>query len=172
MSLIDFFVVEGNLAKAIKNVSTVLSVVPHPHRPVKCQFRPEVADLSFQVFQAPPAIPREAIIGPRPKPADWSSLQGFLEAFAGLELGLQRGPTSRRPTRPGQGLRSTSSLEPLELRSSKALDRRSPESSEGPCLMWASPKTPTPKALTDSSSGSKADVMSSLRCPARLVHPA
>eukprot|EP00972_Heterocapsa_arctica_P074939 11060364-Heterocapsa_arctica.AAC.1 len=35
MSTIDFVVVEGNLAKGVIEVSTMLDIDPHPHRPVR-----------------------------------------------------------------------------------------------------------------------------------------
>eukprot|EP00972_Heterocapsa_arctica_P084944 12515153-Heterocapsa_arctica.AAC.1 len=75
LSTIDFFVAEGNLAEGIKEVSTVLQVEPHPHRPVRMRISTKDADYSYWAFETPPAIPNVRMVGPSPEPPKWSGMQ-------------------------------------------------------------------------------------------------
>eukprot|EP00972_Heterocapsa_arctica_P010949 1605044-Heterocapsa_arctica.AAC.1 len=75
MSSIDFFVVEGNLAKGIKEVVTVLDVEPHPHRPVRMSISTIEADYYYWAFQAPPLLPNQRVVGPLPQPPSYAILQ-------------------------------------------------------------------------------------------------
>eukprot|EP00972_Heterocapsa_arctica_P001094 153194-Heterocapsa_arctica.AAC.1 len=68
MSTIDFFVIEGNLAKGVIEVSTVLDIDPHPYRPVRISVSTKEADYSYRAFEAPPSIPNVRMVGPAPRP--------------------------------------------------------------------------------------------------------
>eukprot|EP00972_Heterocapsa_arctica_P086042 12682367-Heterocapsa_arctica.AAC.1 len=57
MSTIDFLLIEGNLAKGVIEVSTVLDIDPHPHRPVRISISTQDADYSYGAFEAPPFVP-------------------------------------------------------------------------------------------------------------------
>eukprot|EP00972_Heterocapsa_arctica_P018189 2687038-Heterocapsa_arctica.AAC.1 len=70
MSTIDFFVIEGNLAKGVKEVTTVIEVEPHPHRPVRMSISTKDADYSYWAFEAPHTLPNVRMVGPIPKPPE------------------------------------------------------------------------------------------------------
>eukprot|EP00972_Heterocapsa_arctica_P106366 15670752-Heterocapsa_arctica.AAC.1 len=61
-STIEFFVIEGNLAKGVKEVTTVIEVEPRPHRPVRMSI-------------TPPTLPNVRMVGPSRKPPEWSGMQ-------------------------------------------------------------------------------------------------
>ena len=73
--LIDFFVVDRDLSRAISRVSYDEESVLHPHRPVKLEFYPRVSRLKTLGFRLPDPLPLQEPFGPRPKPQDWTLVQ-------------------------------------------------------------------------------------------------
>eukprot|EP00972_Heterocapsa_arctica_P080915 11925056-Heterocapsa_arctica.AAC.1 len=78
MSTIDFFVIEGSRAKGVIEMSTVLDVDSHPHRPVRISISTKEADYSIWAFEAPPSVPNVRMVGPAPRPPAWSGMQQSL----------------------------------------------------------------------------------------------
>ena len=64
-SKIDFFIIDVELAKAVKEVTVREEVTFHPHRPVLVKFAEKPADMRYLAFDDPPKLPTEKFLGPR-----------------------------------------------------------------------------------------------------------
>ena len=64
-SRIDFFVIDVQLAKAVKEIMPREEVTFHPHRPVVVKFSERPADLRYLTFDSPPNLPTSRFVGPR-----------------------------------------------------------------------------------------------------------
>ena len=76
---IDFFVVEGNLAKGVVGASTVMSVNPHPHRPARIELLAEGAEESYWTFDRAGRLDPQQVFGPFPEPPSYDGLISCLE---------------------------------------------------------------------------------------------
>ncbi len=62
--MLDYFVVDVKLARAVKEVRVKEEVAFHPHRPVELILAERPADLAYVDFDTPPQIPKVKRIGP------------------------------------------------------------------------------------------------------------
>ena len=63
-SKLDYFVVDVELARAVKEVRVRDEVAFHPHRPVELILAERPADLAYMDFDTPPQIPKVKRIFP------------------------------------------------------------------------------------------------------------
>ena len=86
-SKIDFFIIDVELAKAVKEVTVREEVTFHPHRPVLVKFAEKPADMRYLAFDEPPKLPTEKFVGPRQHgERSWGAIWEGYEEFVKEEL--------------------------------------------------------------------------------------
>ena len=71
-SIIDFFLVDVDLATALSQCEVCYGAHTKPHRPVRLKFQPAPVQLRVLRLKKPPPLPATAMIGPRLPCGDWS----------------------------------------------------------------------------------------------------
>ncbi len=83
-STFDYFFMSAPMADLVANVTTWEDSGTRTHVPAIATFHPRLVSLKALALRTPPALPVDAVFGPRPPPPDWSGIQRASERLVNL----------------------------------------------------------------------------------------
>ncbi len=75
----DYFYMSAPMADLVAEVTTWEGSGIKTHTPTAATFHPRLASLKALAIRAPPALPIDAVFGPRPPPPDWAGVRKAAE---------------------------------------------------------------------------------------------
>ncbi len=136
-STFDYFYMSAPMADLVASVTTWEDSGTRTHVPAVATFHPRLVTLKALALRTPPAIPIEAVVGPRPPPPDWDRLdRAALKLVHAIKAGCPYDGAEQLLTDVYGAWLDTAEEELADITGTR-LPRRG-RRAEGPRMMWRS----------------------------------